>query len=163
MTLQYKIKHSRGDVIKKHALTFLISEYNWLHFTTSEGRGNVHANTAASINTKKTGLHPTTDSAHRPMVLLVVNIFHSSTNGTDCCCAITINIEVDSRCHEAGRKRRPSTTTTLGRKRRPPTTVHVRESDKGQHSQHEKTPMLQKKKIFPTRLRAESSNLQTTF
>ena len=81
----------------------------------------MHANTAASINTKKTGLHPTTDSALRPIVLMVINILHSSTNGTDCCCAILINIEIDSKCPEVARKRRP------------PTTVHVREreSDKG--------------------------------
>ena len=59
---------------KKHALTFLISEYNWLHFTTTEGRGNVHANTAASTSTKKTCLHPTADSALQPIVLMVVNI-----------------------------------------------------------------------------------------
>ena len=103
IVLQYKTKHSRGNVIK-HALTFLISEYNWLHFTTTEGRGNVHANTAASINTKKNGLHPTTDSALRPIVLMVVNILHSSTNGTDGCCAFIKNMDVDSRCPEVGRK-----------------------------------------------------------
>ena len=48
-----KPKHSRGNIIKKHALTFLISELNWLYFTTREGRGNVHAKTAASINAEK--------------------------------------------------------------------------------------------------------------
>ena len=37
---------------------------------------------------KKTSLHPTTDSADRPIVLMVVNIFHSSNNGTDSCSGI---------------------------------------------------------------------------
>ena len=83
--LQYKTKHSRGNIIKKHALSFLMSEYNWLSFTTTEGRGNAHADIAASINTKKTCLHPTTDSALRPIVQIVVSTVHSSTNGSDCC------------------------------------------------------------------------------
>ena len=88
--LQDKARDSRGN-ITKHALTFLISEYNWSCFTTAEGRGNVHANTAASIDTeqhwfaldnrfrssRKTGLHPTTDSAPRPTVPMVANFFNS--------------------------------------------------------------------------------------
>ena len=98
--LQYKTKHSR---------------------TTKEGRGNVH--------TEKTCLHPTTDSALRLIILKVVNIFHSSTNGSDRCCTNITNIEINSRCPEVGRQRRPSTTATLGRKRRPPTPVHLRERE----------------------------------
>ena len=50
----------------------LHSDYHWLHFTT-EGRRNVHANTAASTNTEETCLHPTsTDSSdgchHTPLL-----------------------------------------------------------------------------------------------
>ena len=76
---------------KKHSPTFLISEYNWLCFITTEGRGNVHADTAASIYTEKTCLHPTTDSALRPIILMVVSMFHSSKNGSDRCCTNMIS------------------------------------------------------------------------
>ena len=143
--LQYKTKHSRGNDQKKHALTFLlISEYNWLHFTTTEGRGNVHANTAASINTKKTGLHPTTDSALRPTVLMVVNIFHSSTNGSDCCCAIIINREARFQMSRSGPKKTPIHDSNTWPKTTPNHGTCERERDKGSVRNTQKTPVLQK-------------------
>ena len=58
----------------------------------------MHADTAASTNTEKTCLHPTSTE---------------SSDGSDCCCAIKINIEVDCGSPEVGRKRHPSTTATV--------------------------------------------------
>ena len=107
----------------------------------------MHASIAASINTKKICLHPTADFDVQPVVLMVVNIFHSSTKCSDCCCINIMNVEIGSRCPEVGRKRRPSTTATLGRRQRPPTTVHVRESDKVSVL-NTKDTITQKKKTF---------------
>ena len=144
-----------GKRKRRLSKTQLVSSYvDRLYFTSTQGRRHVHVNTAASINTEKTCSHPTTDSALRPTVLMVVNIFHSSTNGPDGCCTNIINLEVGSRCPEVGRRRRPSTTATLGRTRRPPTTVHVRERERqGLRSQHRKTPVLRNKNLSEIFLR----------
>ena len=110
----------------------------------------MHANTSTS--TEKTCLRPTTDSGLRPIILMVVSIFHPSTNGSDRCCTNIINVEINSRCPEVGRKRRP------------PTAVHVREREtRAAFATRKDTSASKKKKIFRTRLRAESSNFQTTF
>ena len=60
---------------------------------------------------------------------------------------VIIDIKMNSRCPELGRKRTP---TNHG--------PREKQSDKEQRSQHAKTPDHQDK-----RLRAESSNSQTTF
>ena len=131
--LAAKKKSIRLVTSYKNALTFLISEHNWLHFATTEGRGNEHANTAASINTKKTCLHPTTDSALRPIVLIVavrmsnIEIVQMFRSGPKTALIHDSN---------TGPKTIPTNHGTCERKRQ------------GQRSQHAKTPVLQNKNIL---------------
>ena len=58
-----KTKHSRGIIIKKHALTFLISEYNWLYSQQQKYVGTCTLIQQHPSTRRKTDLHPTTDSA----------------------------------------------------------------------------------------------------
>ena len=120
---------------KKNALTFLISKYNWLHFTRTEGRGNVHARTAASINTK-TALHPTTDSALRLIILMVVNIFHSSTMAL---IVAVPSIQTWKLIPDVQKWAENDAHQTRYSER----------ERQGQRSQHAKTPVLQKMKNLP--------------
>ena len=85
---------------------------------------------------------------HEEKIVCTRQQFNSSTDDSVCCCVNIINIETSSRCPEVGRKRRP------------PTKVHERE----RHVQRSQNERHQHSKItfFRTRLRAESSNVQTT-
>ena len=122
----------------------------------------MHANTAASTNTEQTCLHPTTDSSLRPIVdgcqhiplfdqwvrlLLCHHNKHRSR----------------FRMSRTGPKTTPIHDSNIGPKSTP--TNHgtcQRERQRAAFATRKDTS-ASKKKIFRTRLRAESSNFQTTF
>ena len=97
--LQYKTKHSRGNIIKtrsdiSHLRVQLVAFHN-------NRRTWERARQYSSIH------------QHGENLFAPDNRFRSSTDGSDCCCTDMINIDIPSRCPEVGRQRRP------------PTTVHV--------------------------------------
>ena len=124
----------------------------------------MHVHTAVPIDTEKTGLHSTTDSAPQLIVLMVANIFNSSSNGSDCCCTNHSRHRNKFQMPRNGPKPTPIHDSNTGPKTTP--TNHgprEKQSDKEQCSPHAKTPSSSKIKTCRTRLQAESSNSQTTF
>ena len=107
-----KTKHSRGNIINTRSdISHLRDLREQLVVFHNKRKTWERARYYSSIHQHGGKLvHPTTSSAPRPIVLMVVNIFKSSTNGSDCCCTNMIDIEINSRCPEVGRKRRPQTT-----------------------------------------------------
>ena len=113
-----------------------------------EGRWNGHAHTAASIDTEKTGLHLTTDSAPQLIVLMVANIFNFSSNGCDCCCTNHNRHRLKFQMSRSGPKTTPIHDSNTGPKTTPINhDPREEQSDKEQRSQHAKTPVHKKKNL----------------
>ena len=84
---------------------------------------------------RKTGLHLTTDSAPHLIVLMVANIFNSSSNGSHCCCT---NHNGHGNKFQMSRGGPKTTPTNHG--------PREKQSDKEHRSQHAKTPVHRKEK-----------------
>ena len=129
--LQHKTKHSRGNIIEN-----TLCHFSSLSTTGCSSQQQNDVGTCTLIRQ-----HPSTRRkllrTRRQIPLfdrwsngqMVVSIFHSPTNGSDCCCINIINRELNSRCPTVGLKTMPTTTATLGRKRRTPRQQHWAESD----------------------------------
>ena len=87
---------------------------------------------------RETGLHLTTNSAPQPKVLMVANIFNSSSNGSDCCCTNHNRHRNKFQMSTSG----PKTTPIHDSNNRPKTTPtnlgpREKQSDKEQRSPHQ--------------------------
>ena len=145
--LHDKTRDSRGDIMKTRSdvshlrvqlVVFHDDRRTWERASTRRKTG-LHSTTDSAprlVVRRKTGMHPTTDSAPQQIVLMVANIFESSTNGSDCCCTSHNRLRNKFQMSRSG----PKTTPTNHGPRE-------KQSDKEQRSQHAKAPVHQKNSL----------------